>query len=540
MRLIIKEYVAQLKEKDELDFLLCDLYAQKGYIVDNRPKTGNRQYGVDIQMHNATNLLLLVVKQGNIDRNVWTGNQNAVRESLDEIRDAYLNRLTEEEKNKKIKIIVATNGDKEEAILANWNGYVKNNSIWNGKKIEISFCGIDEIVSMIHTTLFNEHIFKKDIQSAIRKALYFVGESDYKKQYYEKIVDELLEQVESTNKLKEQNKLLVSLYMACEMMCQYASDNGVNKISIMISEYLLIKYWKYLYCNNKLGKNKYVEWLIKFCRCYEKWNDLYYEKIEGICKEHTNFPNYNVVENRVILYEVLGYLISYATYLTDIKPDKAKKVLNSIINLLNNYPEFVYAPYDSDIGIIISLYRLLAKYGRQKEIKAIMRYQGETLKLYYQKNGKYPAPSDSFEEAVKIEFQVNEEQYEVSGFWGYFMLCMICLDCEEIYDEMKIFLDDELKSVTKCVWFFRENEEDEFYNYYAMNLSGEGVSLELEKNYTTLQNKIKFILGQYENEKMSFDEYSFGALEIIICRYYGYIPRVNYSLLGVDARNNEC
>ena len=105
---------------------------------------------------------------------------------------------------------------------------------------------------------------------------------------------------------------------------------------------------------------------------------------------------------------------------------------------------------------------------------------------------------------------------------------------------MKIFLDDELKSVTKCVWFFRENEEDEFYNYYAMNLSGEGVSLELEKDYTTLQNKIKFILGQYESEKMSFDEYSFGVLEIIICRYYGYIPRVNYNLLGVDARNNEC
>ena len=45
MRLVIKEYLSRLKEKDELDFLICDLLLQMGYIMDNRPETGNRQYG---------------------------------------------------------------------------------------------------------------------------------------------------------------------------------------------------------------------------------------------------------------------------------------------------------------------------------------------------------------------------------------------------------------------------------------------------------------------------------------------------------------
>lgn len=49
MRLVIKDYLSQLKEKDELDFLICDLLLQMGYITDNRPETGNRQYGVDIR-----------------------------------------------------------------------------------------------------------------------------------------------------------------------------------------------------------------------------------------------------------------------------------------------------------------------------------------------------------------------------------------------------------------------------------------------------------------------------------------------------------
>ena len=86
MRLIIKDYLVKLKEKDELDLLLCDLLLAQGYITDNVPKTGNRQYGVDIQVHTSTELLLCVVKQGNVNRTVWDGNENAVRASLNEVR----------------------------------------------------------------------------------------------------------------------------------------------------------------------------------------------------------------------------------------------------------------------------------------------------------------------------------------------------------------------------------------------------------------------------------------------------------------------
>ena len=44
MRLIIKDYLLCLREKDELDLLLCDLLLQMGYATDSQPKTGSRQY----------------------------------------------------------------------------------------------------------------------------------------------------------------------------------------------------------------------------------------------------------------------------------------------------------------------------------------------------------------------------------------------------------------------------------------------------------------------------------------------------------------
>ena len=85
MRLIIKDYLLCLREKDELDLLLCDLLLQMGYATDSQPKTGSRQYGVDIRAHNDEEILLCVVKQGNMDRRIWSADPNAVRQGLEDL-----------------------------------------------------------------------------------------------------------------------------------------------------------------------------------------------------------------------------------------------------------------------------------------------------------------------------------------------------------------------------------------------------------------------------------------------------------------------
>ena len=213
MRLIVKEYIAQLKEKDELDVLISQIFVQKGYIADNLPKTGNRQYGVDIQLHNEDELLMFVVKQGNINREIWDGSINAVRQSLDEIKDVVMNFLTLEERKKSIKIIVATNGQREEPIKLNWNSYVNNNRLWNGLPITIEFMGIDDIVKEILDNYFNEYLFNDSLHSAMRKALYFIDEGDYKREYYEKIVDSLIASLKNANRKKFDKTLVAIQYI---------------------------------------------------------------------------------------------------------------------------------------------------------------------------------------------------------------------------------------------------------------------------------------------------------------------------------------
>lgn len=96
MKLVIAEFLRTLKERDELDRLLPDLLIEMGYVPLAKPQTGNRQFGVDIAARGKDprsgneELLLAVVKQGNIGRTEWDGNDQAVRQSINEILDVYL------------------------------------------------------------------------------------------------------------------------------------------------------------------------------------------------------------------------------------------------------------------------------------------------------------------------------------------------------------------------------------------------------------------------------------------------------------------
>lgn len=59
-----------------------------------------------------------------------------------------------------------------------------------------------------------------------------------------------------------------------------------------------------------------------------------------------------------------------------------------------------------------------------------------------------------------------------------------------------------------------------------MNLAGEGTAFDIENSFEQMERIVKLVLNQYEKEQFSYDLYSFRALEFIVCRYYGYLPRV--------------
>ena len=95
MKLVIREYLASLKERGELDAILPDLLSELGFVVYSRPQRGTIQHGVDIAAvgndeDGEKKLFLFTVKQGDLTRQEWDGTPQALRPSLNEIIDGYI------------------------------------------------------------------------------------------------------------------------------------------------------------------------------------------------------------------------------------------------------------------------------------------------------------------------------------------------------------------------------------------------------------------------------------------------------------------
>lgn len=182
MKLVIAEFLRTLKERDELDRLLPDLLVEMGYVPLARPQTGNRQFGVDLAVRGKDprsgidELLLAVIKKGDIGRTEWDGGQQSVRQSINEVLDVYLKSHVEpQDKGKNVHIVVVANGELKQVVQASWCGFIADVQ----PRASLEFWGIDQLAELIETYLLDEHVFRDEDRKQLRRALALSGDRDY-------------------------------------------------------------------------------------------------------------------------------------------------------------------------------------------------------------------------------------------------------------------------------------------------------------------------------------------------------------------------
>lgn len=94
MKLLLKDYLASLRERGELEAVVPDLLCELGFHVYSRPSVGTRQYGVDMAAvgtydDGVKKVFLFSMKAGNLTRTDWNSTLQSLRPSLDEIKDHY-------------------------------------------------------------------------------------------------------------------------------------------------------------------------------------------------------------------------------------------------------------------------------------------------------------------------------------------------------------------------------------------------------------------------------------------------------------------
>ncbi len=187
MRLVIREYLAMLKESGEFDALLPDLLLAMNIVPLSKAQPGVRQAGVDVAAVGSDDagkrtLWLFSLKRGDLGRRDWDNQLQSVRQSLDEIKDVYLrNHVSPEHAGLPVKIVIATTGDFKQEIDQNRVGYADANALpnrtyefWNG----------DKVAALVEQHLLNEYALPPEARSQLRRALALVGQPEYDLEHY--------------------------------------------------------------------------------------------------------------------------------------------------------------------------------------------------------------------------------------------------------------------------------------------------------------------------------------------------------------------
>lgn len=358
MKLILAQFLRTLKERDEFDRLLPDLLLAMGYISVSKPQTGIRQYGVDLAAVGVSpedgiqELLLLVIKRGDMGRTDWDSGPQSVRQSLNEVLDVYLKTHVEpaHEQLRK-RIVLATTGDLKQDTQLNWDSYTKENAA----RASFNFWGGDQIAVLIQQHMLNEHIFDAEDRTNLRKSLALAGELDYDlKDLYKLFLQQLGlagdgTLSKQTAKPRDLIKALRVVNLAAQIFAHWSEGEGNLKQALVATERAMLWAWHRIHLEEESNRHRYHQELAELWMGYNTAGKKYFEKLQGhlyvqdglsgYCRENAEFS--------LVVFEQIGLLATIGLSRTLLIADEpmqqaalqdAAIVADALANLLQNNP----------------------------------------------------------------------------------------------------------------------------------------------------------------------------------------------------------
>lgn len=423
MKLILAQYLRTLKERNEFDNLLPEVLLAMGYVPISKPQTGVRQFGVDLAAVGTSpedgiqELLLLVIKRGDIGRSEWDSGPQSVRQSLNEVVDVYLKTHVEpaHEKLRK-RIILTTTGDLKQDIQINWDSYVKDNS----SRADFSFWGGDKIAMLIEQHMLNEHIFSSEDRTYFRKALALAGELDYDQKDLYRLFHHQLNFTEDGSLADKDNnsqdlvKVLRIINLAAQVYSRWSEDEGNLKQALIASERALLWSWHRIQQEDEKFRNQYYQEFAEQWQSYNAVAQRYFEKLQGhlyvkdglsgYCRENAEFSL--VVFEQIGLVASIGLSQIFATMhageTQKVTLGNAEIVADGLAAMLKNNPVSGSPRLDSNVIDIVLGMLLLVLTGRisqaQDWLAELVKRADYTFKL----RRDFPIGTDSIDDLVEV------------------------------------------------------------------------------------------------------------------------------------------
>lgn len=496
MKLILKQYLASLKERNELDAVLPDLLSSMGMNVFISPTRGFKEYGVDIAAVGQVNdeeekVYLFSVKSGNLTRETWNGSAaQALRPSLDEIQDSFIpSRIPPEHANKQIVICLCFGGDINSGIAQDVSCYEKRNTRdnitfenWNG----------DKLSEFIQQYLLKEELLPSSSQALLRKSLALLEEPESSHKHFSLLIDEtLLNATDADSVASSITRINVCLWV----LFSWCRDGGNLEAAYLSSERALLLAWDKVK-DYYTGRNKPSKSFDSILDTYQRITDCYIDrclipfvKLKYALSHAVHSPC--SIDVNIKLFDMLGRLSvkghwvldsltkSYAENLpTDGENEEQEnlrlrltEITRSISLLAVNNP-ILLSPYkDSqaiDIGLALTLLSNDSDF--DEFVQSWLTEMSNMCMFSFESNGMYPIIHNSYGnllEHSKKDKGDNSYKNKVTGASIlYPLLTVFCslYKLDSVSQKLENFTTDKLAHSTLQYWYPNQHSEQSMYS----------------------------------------------------------------------------
>ncbi len=283
MILFIRQYLALLRERDELDAILPDLLSQMGLVVFSRPRRGTRQNGVDVGAvgrigDGEEKVYLFSIKAGDLTRSDWEGTSQALRSSLIQILEVYIrNRLPVEHRDKSVVVCICLGGVVREEVRDDLTAFIdkhKSSTVsfeeWHG----------DKLASEIQRVLLREELLPLGARSNLRKALALLDEPQSSFAHFRALIRSLAAPQSAST--ATQVMAFRQMNLCLRILFAWCRDAGNSEAAFLSAELTLLHSWVILreFLAKQSRETKKV--LAPFLSIY----DAYQEICGGFLKEY--------------------------------------------------------------------------------------------------------------------------------------------------------------------------------------------------------------------------------------------------------------
>jgi len=542
MILIIKHYLASLKEREELDAILPDLLTQMGLNVISKPKRGLQEYGVDVAAvgnidGKEEKVYLFSIKAGDLTRSVWDGKSDqSLRQSLTEIQDGYIpNLIPLEHKDKKIVICLCFGGEINAQVEQLVIGYEKQHE---QKNISFERWNGDRLAKEISTYLLNEDLLPPVYKGLLRKSLSLLDDPEYSFKHFSALIDKLCDK---NGKKKGWQLTSVRLLNIClRILFAWARDTGNLEAAYLSAERTLLYAWElskdFFSKKSKVAKSIQLTFG-SILQVYQSICDSFILKIlPHAGKKHAlSFSVRSMCELDINLklFDLLGRIALagiWSSYWYDMHEDKTSKIakqqcIRAIKYIISSNPALLL-PFKEDqtIDIFLALLLLSDDDANKKDMLLWLNELMTRSILAYKSHGNYPCTLQSYTQLLEHP-KIGNEKYRENFTAGSVLyptvaLWAAVLQDEVLFNAIKKAKSDFFEHCAFQVWY--PDDDTEKYLYTNANLHGIVITdVPVENNP---QDFLKMLWNECDRNKC-FDELSavkcsIWPLTLVACRHY--------------------